>query len=77
MTHWLEYYSRYKDKLPLNEIVKFYNFLILKEQQEFILRQQSHRRSGSPFESSTQDSGFLLQENGDYLLQENNDRILL
>lgn len=77
MTHWTEYYNRYKGKLPLNEIVKSYNFLILKEQQEFILRQQSHRRSGSPFESSTQDSGFLLQENGDYLLQENNDRILL
>jgi len=77
MTHWVEYYSRYKDKLPLNEIVKFYNFLILKEQQEFILAQQSHKGSGSPFETSITDSEFLLQENGDYLLQENGDRIIL
>jgi hypothetical protein len=77
MTHWTEYYNRYKGKLPLNEIVKSYNFLILKEQQEFVLVQQSHRRSGSPFETSITESEFLLQENGDYLLQETGDRIIL
>ena len=77
MKNWTQYYNENKDKMSLNEIVRQYNMVLLQNQQEFILRQQSHRRSGSPFESSTQDSGFLLQENGDYLLQENTDRILL
>jgi hypothetical protein len=77
MISWKEYHNLNKDKLSLNEMVRQYNMVLLQNQQEFILRQQSHRRSGSPFETSITDSEFLLQENGDYLLQENDDRIIL
>ena len=61
----------------VKNIEKTAEFQLLKEQQEFILTQQSHKGSGSPFETSITDSEFLLQENGDYLLQENGDRIIL
>lgn len=67
MIHWAQYYQQYKDKLPLNEIVRSYNFLLLKEQQDFVLRQQSHRRAGA---------GYILQEDGSYILQEDGTRII-
>jgi|688.fasta_scaffold05722_15 hypothetical protein len=67
MIQWSHYYQQHKDKLPLNEIVRSYNFLLLKEQQEFILRQQSHRRPGGRY---------ILQEDGSYILQQDGSRII-
>jgi len=67
MTRWTEYYNQHKNQLPLNEIVKSYNFLVLKEQQEFVLAQQSHRRSGGRY---------ILQEDGTFILQQDGSRII-
>jgi len=86
---WKEFYNLHKDKKPLGEIMRDYDYYLLQNDTynplqnltyDFLLNfyLQTLKNGGGEIETPTQPfEGFLLQENGDYLLQENGDRIYL
>jgi hypothetical protein len=64
---WQKYYSEWKDKKPLNEIVANYNLWIY---QYEIYEQSLWLQKGGD------ETYFILQENDKFLLQENGDKLI-
>lgn len=71
---WQKYYSEWKDKKPLNEIVANYNLWVY---QYETFEQTLWLQKSNEDDTVQQFSGFILQENRDYLLQEDGSRIYL
>jgi len=88
---WEEFYNLHKDKKPLGEIMRDYDYYLLQNDTynplqnltydfllNFYLQTLKNGGGDEVIETPTQPlEGFLLQENGDYLLQENGDRFYL
>lgn len=64
---WQKYYSEWKDKKPLNEIVANYNLWIY---QYETFEQSLWLQKGGV------ETYFILQENDEFLLQENGDKLI-
>ena len=64
---WQKYYSEWKDKKPLNEIVANYNLWVY----QYETFEQSLWLQKGGFETY-----FILQENDKFLLQENGDKLI-
>lgn len=64
---WQKYYSEWKDKKPLNEIVANYNL--------WIYQYEIHEQS-LWLQKSGDETYFILQENDKFLLQENGDKLI-
>ena len=64
---WQKYYSEWKDKKPLNEIVANYNLWIY---QYEIYEQSLWLQKGGV------ETYFILQQNDEFLLQENGDKLI-
>ena len=64
---WQKYYSEWKDKKPLNEIVANYNLWVY---QYETFEQSLWLQKGGV------ETYFILQENDKFLLQENGDKLI-
>jgi hypothetical protein len=64
---WQKYYSEWKDKKPLNEIVANYNLWIY---QYETFEQSLWLQKGGV------ETYFILQQNDEFLLQENGDKLI-
>ena len=64
---WQEYYSEWKDKKPLNEIVANYNLWVY---QYETFEQSLWLQKGGV------ETYFILQQNDEFLLQENGDKLI-
>ena len=64
---WQKYYSEWKDKKPLNEIVANYNLWVY----QYETFEQSLRLQKGGVETY-----FILQQNDEFLLQENGDKLI-
>lgn len=64
---WQEYYSEWKNKKPLNEIVANYNLWIY---QYETFEQSLWLQKGGV------ETYFILQQNDEFLLQENGDKLI-
>lgn len=64
---WQKYYSEWKDKKPLNEIVANYNLWVY---QYETFEQSLWLQKGGV------ETYFILQQNDEFLLQENGDKLI-
>lgn len=64
---WQEYYSEWKNKKPLNEIVANYNLWVY---QYETFEQSLWLQKGGV------ETYFILQQNDEFLLQENGDKLI-
>lgn len=64
---WQEYFSEWKDKKPLNEIVANYNLWVY---QYETFEQSLWLQKGGV------ETYFILQQNDEFLLQENGDKLI-